>query len=126
MAKKINQLSGMPQMSVAFSGWKSTISLVKIVNNIVDGFNTPTETTVTFKGVIQPLSAENLELKPEAQRGFEWLQIHVEIDDNTNFIQLNIGDNILYDGRKYRINGLKDYKLNNYVEYHAMEITQNG
>ena len=122
MAKKLNQLSGMPKMKVAFSGWKSDITLTVITNNIVDGFNTPTETLITFKGTVQPLSAEALELKPDAQRGFEWLQIHVELDKQA----LSIGDDIDYGGKRYRVKAKKDYSLNNYIEYHIMEATQNG
>lgn len=125
MAKKLNELSGMPRMTFAFAGWKSQITLVKIETNVVNGFDDPIETAVSFKGTIQPLSAEDLELKPEAQRGFQWLQIHVEVDDNTQFLPLAVGDIILYNDLRYRVNGKKDYRLNNFIEYHALEVTQN-
>ena len=126
MPKKLNQIQGMPKMSVAFSGWKSQITLVVLSNAInANGFNVPTETTISFRGTIQPLSAEALELKPDAQRSFEWLQIHVETSD-PNYTVLSVGDEIQYNDKPYRVKGKKDYTLNNYVEFHAMEVVQNG
>lgn len=123
MAKKLNAVTGMPQMKVAFSGWKRNVSLIVRTTAIdADGFNQPVETTETFKGTVQPLSAEALELKPDAQRGFEWLQIHVEVGG----LSLKVGDQITYNSRNYVVQAKKDYSLNNYIEYHAMEGTQNG
>ena len=92
----------------------------------MNGFNTPVESSFTFQGTVQPLSAEQLELKPEAQRSFEWLQIHVEFSTKPDYKNLKVGDKIIYNDTPYRINGKKDYTLNNYVEYHAMEVTTDG
>lgn len=76
-AKPLNQLSGMPQMSAAFSGWQKSITLLRIVQTVSDGgFVTDTPTSVTFQGTIQPLSPKLIVLKPEGQRAWEWLQIH--------------------------------------------------
>lgn len=123
--KKLNQITGMPQMRAAFSGWTTNITLQVIVNNISsDGFNVPVEVDFNFKGTVQPLSVEQLEMKPEAQRAFEWLQIHIMLSNSPSYRDLKVGDEIIYNSRTYRINGKKDYSLNNYVEYHAMEVTQ--
>lgn len=127
MAKKINQITSMPQMRVAFSGWKTQITMTRLTRNIdaTTGFDASTSETFVFKGTVQPLSDETLELKPDAQRGFEWLQVHVELNtSDTIAVNLNIGDIILYNDRRYRVNGKKDYSLNNYIEYHIMEVSQ--
>lgn len=127
MAKIISAMTGMPKMRAAFYGWKSKITLVKVENSIdEDGFNQPIENIFQFKGTIQPLSAEELELKPDAQRSFEWLQIHAEVGTGCEDVALKVGDKILYDSRPFRIKAKKDYTLNNYIEYHALEVVENG
>jgi len=125
MPKKLNQITGMPQMKAAFSGWRTNITLT-VVRNVInaDGFNEPQTTTYNFKGTVQPLSAEQLQLKAEGDRAFEWLQIHIEIENSADYVELNDGDIIVYSGKNYKINGKSDYLLNNFIEYHAMEVTQ--
>lgn len=120
MAKKINELSGMPQMSAAFSGWKNTITVQRITQTVVDGFTQDTASSVTFQGVIQPLDPEQIKLKPEGQRSWEWLDIHIE----GSAVIFATNDRFLYNGRKFKIMHKKDYSLNNYVEYHAIEDFQ--
>ena len=70
--------SGMPQMQTTLEGWETTITLVKIIQNVVEGDLVPEETNITFQGVIQPLKTEQLMSKPEGQRSWEWLWIHVK------------------------------------------------
>ena len=57
--------SGMPQMNTTLIGWEVPLTLIKVVQNVVDGDLQTTETTINFKGVWQPLKDEALELKPE-------------------------------------------------------------
>lgn len=117
MAKKINQITSMPQMGAAFAGWQSSIDLVIITQNIVDGFNTETTSLVTFNGTIQPLQPEKIALKPEDQRSFTWLQIHAFAGlDN-----LVTNDRIIFAEKRYKIMATLDYSLNNFIEYHAIQ-----
>lgn len=123
MPNKINNLSGMPQMSLAFRGWTIAISLIKITQTVdSDGFVQSTEETISFDGTVQPLSAEQIEQKPAGQRAYQWLQIHAITSVNN----LQNNDQIMYDGKKYKVMGIKDYKLNNYIEYHVYEVDSNG
>lgn len=119
----INNLSGMPQMSLAFRGWTIPIELVKITQVVnADGFVIDTEQVIKFDGTVQPLSTEQIEQKPEGQRAYQWLQIHAITSVNN----LRNNDQIQYDGRNYKVMGIKDYKLNNYIEYHVYEVDSNG
>lgn len=117
MAKKLNQLSGMPQMHAAFAGWFMPISLKVITQTIVDGFNVDSEKTITFKGTIQPLSPKQIALKPEGQRAWKWLQIHCEGSQPI----LTTNDRIVYNGEKFKVMGDLDYRLNNFSEYHCVK-----
>lgn len=113
---KINQMSGMPQMGLAFTNWFNDISLVKITTTIDDYEAVNSEEVITFKGVIQPLQPEALKLKPEEQRSWNWLQIHCLPD-----VILKTGDKILYNDVRFKVMAYKNYKLNNYIEYHLVE-----
>lgn len=117
----LNKLSGMPQMGRAFAGWTKSILLTRRVMSVDgDGLVTWIDTQFTFNGVIQPLNAKEVQLKPEGQRAFQWLQIHsfsgaFNLDDN---------DQIVYNGGIYKIMATRDYSLDNYIEYHAIKDYQ--
>lgn len=118
----LNQLSGMPQMGAAFSGWQKKITLTRIVQQVVRGIVTDVPTSLTFQGTIQPLNPRLIMLKPEGQRSFTWLQIHafassLNLDDNDRISGLPPP----FDGKNYKIMGVYDYSLNNFIEYHAIE-----
>lgn len=114
--RPLNESAGQPQLPVAFSDWQSSITLEKVIQD-VDGFGLVYEhkVTLTFKGMIQPLSPKALMLKPENLRAFTWLQIHCFSGAN-----LNDNDLIEYAGNRYKIMALLDYSLNGFIEYHAV------
>ncbi len=107
----------MPKITAAFNGWGSAITLQKVVQTVVNSFVTETITPVTFQGVIQPLSPRAIQLKPEGQRSFEWLQIHCY----SSRVNLDNNDRIIYNGKRYKIMANNDYSNNNYIEYHAVK-----
>lgn len=113
--------SGMPQISAAFAGWMTNISLLKHTESVVNGFVKSTQNTILFYGTIQPLSPRSLALKPEGQRSWTWLQIHARA------LSLNLipGDKITWSGDIYKVMELLDYSLNGFVEYHLVKDFQN-
>ncbi len=119
--KPLNHYSGMPQISSAFMGWMTNITLGLITQEIIDGLTVDTQTDITFKGVIQPLKPQEIALKPEGLRDWIWLQIHCF----SGILNLEPNDRIIYNGVKYKVMGIKDYSLDNYIEYHVIQDYQN-
>ncbi len=115
--KKLNQMSGMPQMDFAFANWLNLISIIKVTQNVVDGFVEDTSEVIIFKGAIQPLKPNLIQLKPEGQRAFEWLQIHCFASS----LNLVPNDRIIWQENKYKVMAQNDYSLNNYIEYHVIK-----
>jgi hypothetical protein len=116
-AKPLNvALSGMPQMSAAFAGWKVPLTLLKISQSVVDGLTVNTATTLKLVGTWQPLAPEEIKLKPDDQRSWEWIDLHIE--GTTVYFVTN--DRIVRNGLRYKVMGSKDYSLNNYTEYHLI------
>jgi hypothetical protein len=107
-------------MKVALLGWQSPITYKKITQTIVNGFVTDTATIVTFDGVVQPLSAEKINLKPEGQRSWQWLQIHCKNGIN----DLKTNDKITYNEKAYKVMEVLDYSNNGFVEYHVVKDFQ--
>ncbi len=118
--KTLDQMTGMPQMGAAFSNWTTKITLKRIAQKIIDGLVSEETENITFQGVVQPLSAKQLALKPEGDRAFQWLQIHCL----TTTQDLVTNDRIEYAGQKYKIMNVWNWQLNNFIEYHAVEDFQ--
>lgn len=116
MAKKLNEISGFPQIQVALSGWQQIITLKKTTQSIVDGDLVQSVQETTFEGVIQPLTEEQIQLKPEGQRSWKWDQVHCYSGD----LNLKTNDEVKFNNIDYKIMAVDDYSLNNYVEYHAV------
>ncbi len=116
-AAPLNQISGMPKISRAFNGWETNITLARITQTISNGLVIETQSNITFKGTVQPLSAEEINLKPEGQRSWQWLDIHCR----SGSLNLSTNDRIIYSESKYKIMAIKDYSLNGYIEYHAVK-----
>ena len=67
--------------------------------------------------VDQPLKAEEVVLKDEAQRAWSWFQVHVR---ESIYGELHTTQIITVNGIDYKIMAKKDYFLNGYREYHAI------
>ena len=112
----IKNLNSMPRVNAALNGWFSNIVLQVVAQTNDKGLLQQTQTEVSFKGVIQPLQAEKIQLKAEGQRSFRWLQIHCATGN-----PLSPNDRIEYDGQRYKVMDKLDYSLNGYIEYHCVE-----
>lgn len=93
--------------------WEIPITLVKITQEISEGDLLPTKEEINFKGVLQPLRAEQLNLKPEGQRSWEWIWIHAR----TSELNLETADKVIFNNKQYKVESKKDYGLNGFIEY---------
>lgn len=117
MVKKLNEITGMPKMSKAFSGWKANLIINKIVQSIdTSGFKISTKTALKKEGTLQPLSPELLETKPDGQRSWTWVQLHLE----TSTVDFKTDDIVEINNTQYKVMQVFDYHLNNYIEYHLI------
>ena len=106
--------SGMPQMSQTLTGWEVPLTLIKIIQGVDEGDLVYTEERINFMGVWQPLRDEQLELKPEGQRSWEWIWIHAKSGE----LNLETADKVIFQNKIYKVETKKDYSLNGFVEYH--------
>jgi hypothetical protein len=105
-----------PKIQVALNGWESPVTLIKVTQSIVDYETVNVEEEISFQGVVQPLTAEALQLKPLETRSWEWLMIHTRTS-----AEIFTNDLIRYDGKEYKVMFEKNYSLNGYYEYHLVK-----
>ena len=105
-------ISGMPQICDAFSGWFQPITVTQVTQTIVNGLVTPTLNSVPFFGCIQPLSPKRIALKPEGERAWSWLQVHMRPP-----AAFDVGSILVYNNKNYKVMGQNDYSLNGFIEF---------
>ena len=103
--------SGQPQMSTTLFGWEITLTLIKVKQSVIDGDLVTTETQHQFRGVLQPLKTEELLLKPEGDRSWNYYFIHTN-----SKLDFKTADKIIYQDKRYKVTGIKDYTLNGFRE----------
>lgn len=112
-SQNLKALSGMPQMRDTLTGWEVPLTLVKVIQDIVDGDAVFTEQEINFLGCFQPLKDEELQFKPEGQRSWSWYWIHAK----AGTLNLQTADKIIFNNKRYKVMSVKDYSLNGFIEY---------
>ena len=115
--RNANLQSGLPQMNEPIEGWQIPIQLIRVIQSIVDGDKVEKLVTINFRGRVQPLSAEQLQFKPENLRSWRWLWIHAV----AGTLNLETGDKIIFNNIRYKVMAVKDYSLYAYIEYELCE-----
>ena len=116
-AQNLKALSGMPQMGTTLSGWEVPLTLVKVIQNVVEGDAVFTEQEISFLGCFQPLKDEQLQFLPENQRSWSWYWIHAK----AGTLNLQTADKIIFEDKRYKVMTVKDYSLNGFIEYGIIE-----
>lgn len=105
-----------PDMSGALTDWFQPMVFTTVVKE-TDAFQVvETPTAINFQGVIQPLSARQLAIKPEGERAWTWLMLHADPQ-----LTLQVDDVVNYLGKQTRVMGRKNYTLYGYVEYELVQ-----
>ena len=114
---KLNEVDiNLPNLSNTITKWFLNINFIRVTKSNVDHQTQETESSESFKGVVQNLDFRDLKLKPEGQRAFTWKMIHA-----LPSLQLTNDDIIKYKDVRYRVMSIKDYQEYGFVEYHVME-----
>ncbi len=106
----------LPDVSGAMLNWFQPCVFGVVVKTEVNYQVVETMENIQFQGVVQPLSAKRLMMKPEGQQAWTWLWVHAEPT-----LKLNTDQVITYLGVQYRVMALKNYEAYGYVEYELVE-----
>ena len=115
---KINQLSAnLPDVSEVMSGWEVEMVANYVTQQIVGGVVLDVAETKNIKGIAQPLKPEEVALKDEGQRAWNWVQVHVRESTYGELFPTQI---LIINSVPHKIMAKKDWVLNGYREYHAI------
>lgn len=116
----LSQTTGtLPNVQAGMANWFQSITFIQIVKTVVNFKVVETTTSIDFQGVIQPFTAQMLELKPEGQRNWIWKTLHAYpgtllVPDDEGTIQ----------GQNYRVMQKLNYQEYGYIEYHIVQDYQ--
>ena len=103
-------------MRSAIRGWFRPITLVRVMTSIVDMEAKQARVEQECSGLVQPFGAQQLRLKPEGERSWNWVMLHVTPD-----VVLRNGEEFEIRGTRYRVmsnNGWSDF---GYISYELVE-----
>lgn len=106
----------LPDVSDSLLEWFQPMNFIMIAKSDVAFQAIETPTTIAFRGVWQPLTGQQLYMKPEGQRAWKWFMCHA-----TQNLALDPDDVIGCRGVSYRVMSKKDYTNYGYIEYHLVE-----
>jgi hypothetical protein len=113
-------VNALPNANNAITGWEVAIKLIKITTSNNGGKIKQNITTIPTIAIVQPLSPQELEIKPEGERSFEWLQVHIRIENFT--LNITTGDKIEWQGKKYTIMNDLGYELYGHKQFHVCNL----
>ena len=113
----LNQTPGtLPSVGGVLSNWFQKVQFITVQKIIMNYQVFEVFTQNSFKGVCQPMSAKQMQIKPEGQRNWSWFTIHATPD-----LLLQNDDVIYIDNLRLRVMDQQDYSKYGYVEYHAQQ-----
>lgn len=110
----------LPNMQSAMGNYFQPLVFTQIQKKVGDTFTLVEQTVKTnFMGVRQPLTGQQLQMKPEGQRQWKWERIHAYPD-----LVLGVDDQIMFGSVQYRVTDKFDFTEYGYVEYHIVQDYQ--
>ena len=113
--------TGLPQMGEVLVSWFQNLTFDLITKTLVNYETKETKRTISTQGVRQPMSAQQLAIKPEGQRAWRWETIHCLPD-----VILKVDDRVIFNGVEYRVMQKWSWPEYGYVEYHICEGYHDG
>lgn len=108
--------SNLPNMATTLEGWFQKIIVGLITKTIVNNRTVETSTDYETRGVKQPFSPEQLEIKPEGERSWKWFMLHCQPS-----LQLQTDDIVTIKGQCYRVNDKLGFDEYGYLQYELVD-----
>lgn len=113
----LNQITpALPNMSTTLEAWFQKIVIGLLTTTIVN--NRAVSTTQDFEtmGVLQPFSAEQLEIKKEGERSWKWYMLHCQPS-----LSLQTDDTVIVRTKRYRVMGRWGFDEYGFIQYELVQ-----
>lgn len=108
--------SFLPDVSGAVSMILQPVRIGVVSTNIVNGYPEDITNWINTQAVKQPFNEEQLLIRPEGERSWQWYSIHSLPD-----LQLNTGDKIIFNDMTFKVMARINAVEYGYLEYHVIE-----
>lgn len=115
-----NSFNTLPNVSEALPGWFQDMTFDLVTKSLVNYEVVEVLTTISTKGVRQPMSAQSISIKPEGQRAWKWETLHCLPN-----VKLNVDDIVIFDNVKYRVMHRWNWSEYGYLEYEICQAYEN-
>jgi hypothetical protein len=120
------QTGTLPYLQETLYDWLQPMVFV-VVSKYTSSFQLIEKTTnINFMGIAQPLQGRQLNLFPEGQRKWNYIQIHAQCDTSGALITLKPDDVINYLNIQYRIMTARNFSVFGYIEFILVENYTNS
>ncbi len=109
-------ITSLPHVGKALHGWMQLMKFTIICKQSINGYTQEIASTLNTHAVRQPLSPQQLAIKPKGERNWRHEMIHALPD-----LQLNPDDRVEYLGVRYRVMERNDYPEYGYIQYNVSE-----
>jgi hypothetical protein len=114
-----HQAGAFPDMAGTITGWFAPLEVTIVRTQIVDGEAVEfPQRTCSTAGILQPMKARALMLKPDGHRAFRWFTLHTALG-----IDLKPDDLATIRGVIYRVMAVWDWSRAGYMKYELTEGT---
>lgn len=113
--------SSLPQVGEVLPGWFQPMKFEVITKSLVNYEVEEVIVEVSTQGVRQPMTAQQLAIKPEGQRAWKWETMHCLPN-----VPLKVDDIIVFGNTKYRVMQKWDWTEYGYLEFHICQAYQNN
>ncbi len=112
-----------PTADSTLRGWLKDLGLTRIVKRLAAGGVRTEEAEEPFagRGIWQPLSGKQLEIKPEGERSWDWVGVHIDANH-----PLNTDDLVVRRGIRWRVMAIKGWDDNGLRIYELVNDYQRG
>lgn len=112
--------AGLPNMMSAVNAWAQTLQFVVVGRETIDCKTVETYLPRRGRGMRVPMTAQQLQIKPEGHRAWKWERITC-----TPSIQLEVNDIIIFglpsSDTRYRVMAKTDYREYGFIEYEIVQ-----
>lgn len=106
----------MPSMATTILGWFRPMVIGRVTKTVVNFEVKEVFREQRCMGVIQPYGSQELRLKPEGQRSWDWQRLHSSRD-----INLETDERVQIKGVPYRVMSHQDCSEYGYVTYELVQ-----
>ena len=106
----------LPSMATTLLGWFQAITVGLITKTTVNNRTIETSVNYDTRGVVQPFSPEQLEIKSEGERSWKWFMLHCQPS-----LVLQTDDIITIRNVRYRVMGKLGFDAYGYIQYELVD-----